>query len=183
MPASGAYNNVQTITVSCDTPSSIIYYTLDGSSPTTSSTLYTGPFQLAESAILSVLATHTGMFSAPIVQRTYAITIPLEPIIFPPSGTYGAAITCALSSELTGATIYYTVDGTEPTTSSTIYTAPFLVSASTTVKAFATKPGHSDSATTYAVYKLLKWLYNGEGGWTQASAVLIARNGTWERLV
>jgi hypothetical protein len=106
-PASGAYNNVQTITVSCDTSSSIIYYTLDGSSPTINSTLYTGPFQLAESAILSVLATHTGMFSAPIVQRTYAITIPLEPIIFPPSGTYGAAITCALSSELAGATIYY----------------------------------------------------------------------------
>lgn len=182
-PASGAYNAAQTITIDCATPSVSIYYTLDGSSPTTSSSLYTGPFQLGESAILSVLAVHDGMFNAPIIQHTYAITIPLEPIIFPPSGTYGAALTCALSSELPGATIYYTVDGTEPTTSSTVYTAPFLVSASTTVKAFATKPGHADSSTTAAVYKLLKWLYNGEGGWTQASAVLIAKNGMWERLV
>ena len=50
-------------------------------------------------------------------------------------------ITCATE----GATIYYTTDGTDPTTASTVYSAPFAITATVTVKAIAVKSGQADS--------------------------------------
>lgn len=50
-----------------------------------------------------------------------------------------------LSSTTTGATIYYTTDGTTPTTSSPVYEAPFLVDSNETVKAMATATSYADS--------------------------------------
>lgn len=50
-----------------------------------------------------------------------------------------------------GPTIYYTTDGTTPTTSSTVYSGPFTVSSTTTVKAMANAPGYSQSNTATSV--------------------------------
>ena len=47
----------------------------------------------------------------------------------------------SLASATPGATIYYTVDGSAPTTSSAVYEAPFLVASNLTLKAYATEPG------------------------------------------
>jgi len=55
------------------------------------------------------------------------------------------AVVVSLSSSTSGATIYYTVDGSTPTSSSQIYEAPFLVASSLTVKAIAEAPGDSNS--------------------------------------
>lgn len=52
----------------------------------------------------------------------------------------------ALADATSGATIYYTTDGTAPTTSSPIYEAPFLVSSSVTVKAIAQSTGNTASS-------------------------------------
>ena len=52
------------------------------------------------------------------------------PIFSPAAGTYTAAQTVTLSAATTGATIYYTADGTAPTTSSTQYTGAIPVSGS-----------------------------------------------------
>ncbi len=54
-----------------------------------------------------------------------------------------------------GATIYYTTDGSEPTTSSTLYSGPFAQSTAATIKAIAVKSGTSDSEVgTFEVVKL-----------------------------
>lgn len=68
------------------------------------------------------------------------------------SGHFAYAVQCVLSSETTDATIYYTTDGTDPTTSSTAYTAPFTISATTTVKAIAVSVNASNSPiSTFAI--------------------------------
>ena len=68
------------------------------------------------------------------------------PTMSPAPGTYGAAQTVSLSDATPGAVIYYTEDGTTPTTASTLYAAPLSISTSTTLKAIAVTTGYSASA-------------------------------------
>lgn len=74
------------------------------------------------------------------------------PVISPVAGlvydTTNVSITCATS----GATIYYTLDGTTPDENSTVYTTPFNVSTTTTVKAIAIKAGYTNSNIATATY-------------------------------
>ena len=60
------------------------------------------------------------------------------------------AVIVSLSSATSGATIYYTVDGSTPTASSQQYQAPFLVWANLTVKAIAIVAGTSSTVTSQA---------------------------------
>jgi beta-glucanase (GH16 family) len=71
---------------------------------------------------------------------TPAPTQPAAPAITTAAALNGAVIV-SLSSATSGATIYYTVDGSTPTASSQIYEAPFLVSSSLTVNAIAQGTG------------------------------------------
>jgi subtilase family serine protease len=67
-------------------------------------------------------------------------------------GTYASAQTVAISDSTPGATIYYTANGTPPTTSSTPYNGPITVSSSETIEAIATASGYSTSAVASAAY-------------------------------
>ena len=67
------------------------------------------------------------------------------PTITVPDGAFLSTKMVTISCTTDGATVYYTTDGTEPTTSSTQYSAPFEISATTTVKAIAVKSGMTDS--------------------------------------
>lgn len=74
--------------------------------------------------------------------------------IAPEAGTYPAAQTVTLTSSYEGAKIYYTTDGTEPTTESAEYTAAIPVTISgTTVKALAVAEGY-ETARTEAAYTI-----------------------------
>lgn len=78
----------------------------------------------------------------------------IVPVISPVSGTYYANQSVTISCATVGATIYYTTDGNDPTTSSTPYSGEFQVTQTTTVKAFAVKDGMADSAIATADYVL-----------------------------
>ena len=58
------------------------------------------------------------------------------------------AVLVALGSTTPGSLLYYTLDGSTPTTGSTRYLAPFLVASNLTVKAIAVAPGDSPSSVT-----------------------------------
>lgn len=69
-------------------------------------------------------------------------------------GTYTGTQNVTISCETDGATIYYTTDGSEPTTSSTEYTSAIPVSATTTIKAIAVKSGMNNSEVATATYTI-----------------------------
>lgn len=77
------------------------------------------------------------------------------PSFDPPAGTYLTAINVTLSSTTPGATIRYTTDGSDPSsTLGTIYSTPIAVSASTTIKAIAYATGYDPSFISAAVYAM-----------------------------
>ncbi len=84
------------------------------------------------------------------------------PTISPNGGSYTAAQSVTLSTTTSGAQIRYTLDGSEPTASSTLYTSAFTVSSSATVKAKAFASGMLPSATASATFTIS----TGGGGTT-----------------
>jgi formylglycine-generating enzyme required for sulfatase activity len=76
------------------------------------------------------------------------------PVLNPKEGSYFDAQSVTMNCLIIGAEIYYTLDGTTPTTGSTKYTGPVLVDKTTTVKAIAAKAGCTDSAVVTAVYTI-----------------------------
>jgi len=85
--------------------------------------------------------------------KTVVATV-ATPTANPGAGTYTAAQSVTLSTTTEGATIYYTTDGTDPTTSSTEYSSAISISATTTLKAFAVKDGMTDSDVLTAAYTI-----------------------------
>ncbi len=76
------------------------------------------------------------------------------PIISPPAGQYGDPITVSIVCYTEGAEIYYTTNGTNPNSESTLYTVPISIDESKTVKAIAVKDGMNESAIAEAVYEI-----------------------------
>ena len=79
-----------------------------------------------------------------------------------PAGGYAdTSVEVTLSTPTTGATVYYTTDGSAPTTASTPYSTPFTVSATTTVRAIAAAAGAGNSEERSWVFTLPKEITNG----------------------
>ena len=76
------------------------------------------------------------------------------PTFSPAAGTYSGAQTVTISDATSGATIYYTTNGTTPTTSSTQYTGPITVSSTETLEAIAVATGDTNSSVASAAYTM-----------------------------
>jgi mannan endo-1,4-beta-mannosidase len=76
------------------------------------------------------------------------------PTFNPRSGAYTTAQSVALSTATADATIYYTLDGSIPTTSSSVYSSPIDVSATETIHAMATRAGLENSMVASATYEI-----------------------------
>jgi len=76
------------------------------------------------------------------------------PTFSPAAGTYTSAQSVTISDATSGATIYYTTNGTAPTTSSTAYTGPITVSSTETLEAIAVATGDTNSAVASVAYTI-----------------------------
>jgi hypothetical protein len=74
------------------------------------------------------------------------------PNLNPGGGSFTAPLQVSISSATEGASIYYTLDGSEPDNTKTLYTAPIQVAATTTIKAIAYKTGLDASNVATATY-------------------------------
>jgi hypothetical protein len=83
---------------------------------------------------------------------TAATTTAATPSFSEPSGTYSSAQIVSLSSATAGSTIYFTTDGSAPSTSSHLYSGPITIASSTVVQAIAVAPGYANSGLAQASY-------------------------------
>lgn len=151
--ASGTYVGPRSVDLSCVTAGSEIRYTLDGSVPGASSTLFTGPIVLPGTSILRAVAMRTGWRDSAILRRSYTLRVePITPSM--PAGTYVGEQQVVLACPTAGATIRYTLDGSAPTAASPAAEGPILLAGNTTVRAVAMLAGWSNSAGFRAAYKL-----------------------------
>jgi N-acetylneuraminic acid mutarotase len=155
-PATGSYTVAQNVTIWYSTAGSAIYYTLDGSTPTTNSTLYTDPITVSNSETVKAIAVALGYLNSPVASATYTLPYPAtaNPVIAPGSGSYTTTQTVSITDGTAGAVIYYTADGSTPTSNSAVYSAPLTISTPQTVRAIAIAPGYNPSGQAYATYSL-----------------------------
>ena len=166
-PAPGAYAGAQTVTVSSAEGASIAY-TLDGSAPTASSTLYASPISVSADTVISAIAFKAGFVSSDVCVNRYRIK-PGPPVFSLAEGTYTGTQTLTLTAPDASAEIFYTTDGSAPSASSgTIPSGGSIdVDRNMTLCAIARVPGLSlDSDATSAVYciRLAPPAFSEEGG-------------------
>lgn len=153
-PAGGTYTAAQSVTIADTTSGATIHYTTDGSTPTSSSTTYAGAITVASTTTIKALAVASGYNNSSVASATYTISLPAAdaPVLSPAPGTYTDAQSVTLSDDTPGASIYYTTNGTTPTTASTLYSGAIAVSTTTPIEAIAVAPNYSSSTVTTGTY-------------------------------
>ncbi len=144
------------VAITCATDGATIYYTLDGTDPTTSSSVYSAPITVDAAKTIKAFAVKDGCPNSEIATAAYTIAEPVAtPTFSVAAGTYNEVKSVTISTTTEGASIYYTTDGTEPTTSSTLYSEAISVDEDMTVKAIAIKDGMADSEVASAEYTIV----------------------------
>ena len=158
-PAAGTYTAIQNVSLADTTTGATIYYTLDGTTPTELSTIFSSatPIVVSATTTINAIAEATGGYlNSNVATATYTINLPAAatPTFSPAPGTYTSGQSVALADATTGAAIYYTTNGTTPTTASTLYSSPIAVSSTTTINAIAVESGYSSSAVATGTYTI-----------------------------
>lgn len=157
-PPPGSYDSDQTIALTTTTPGATIYYTTDGSTPTTASAVYSGPISVAGSGTniaVNAISVAAGYQDSVISTGNYSITyLPVATPVFSPSpGSYPNTQLITITTSTPGATIYYTTDGSTPTIWSQTYTGPITMTMPATMfNAIAVKTGMLNSTMASSVY-------------------------------
>jgi len=154
-PAGGIYTSAQSVTISDTTPGATVYYTTDGSTPTTGSTVYSSPISVSSTETLKAIAAATGYSTSGVASAAYIIILQTAaPTFSVAAGTYTSAQSVTISDTTPGATIYYTTDGSTPTTSSTVCSGAITVSSTETIQAIAKASDYSASDIASATYTI-----------------------------
>ena len=89
-----------------------------------------------------------------LVSLTHPAVDVEAPTFDPAAGTYAEAQNVTITCATPNATIYYTTDGTEPTTNSTVYSSSLNIATTTTIKAVAYVNDRSHSTIATATYHI-----------------------------
>ena len=136
----GSYPPGAVVELSTTTPGATIYYTTDGSTPTDASTEYTGAITLG-TFTLRAIAYGPERYYTPSSVASAAYLIYLyetaTPVLSRAAGAYASGTTVEITCATSGSTIYYTTDGSDPTSTDTEYSGPIAITDDFTLKAIA----------------------------------------------
>lgn len=125
-PEAGTYAEAQSVTISCESPSTIIYYTLDGTEPTPNSTLYSEAISVSSTTTIKAVAYAGGDDHSTVATANYYICSDEDPYTvtealafaeyqYPANGIYVSGIvSTAPTQDPTNSgqlTYYISVDG------------------------------------------------------------------------
>ena len=164
-PGAGIYTTAQTVTITSEgtdgLPGGGAFYTLDGSTPTCSSTPYTAPITISATATLKAIACATGYTFTGTTTAVYTInpsaTPTATPVFSPDPGTYTAPVSATITDSTPGSTIYWKVMYPhygpifcgDP--GATVYSGSFVVPTNSFVlSAIACASGYSSSSIALA---------------------------------
>ena len=135
-PESGTtFETSLTVTMSCPTEGATVYYTTDGSDPTSESTVYNKKFRIYGKTTVKAVAEMDGLLSD-VVTAEYALGRCEDPVISLADGTEFAHSNQVVFIEWNNdGVLRYTLDGSEPTAESSEYEGPFSFSDSVVLKA------------------------------------------------
>ena len=173
----GTYNAYQSVEISCATGGATIRYTTDGNDPTESSPVYSSAISITQTTTLKAKAFKSEWTASNITSATYTLKC-AAPTFNKGTNTYLGAQEITLSCVTEGAKIYYTMDGSAPSsTNGTEYTAAITVSSNQTIKAIAVKDGWSDSDIDFATYTIQYTVtWNDNSGQIHSQAVTYGSN-------
>ena len=178
--AAGTYTSAQSVAIGDATAGTTIFYTTNGTTPSTSSTRYTGAIAVSATETLEAIAVEAGYMNSAAASAAYAIAPVLPaPTFSPTAGTYTTSQSVTIADATVGTTIYYTTNGTAPTTSSSVYGSAISMSATETLEAIAVEKGYTNSQTATAAYTIAPAVpaptFSPSGGtYTTAQSVTIS---------
>ena len=174
---SGLYNTAKSVSLSMSEIGTI-YYTTNGITPTKSSIKYTGPISIGSTTTLKFLAVDGAGNLSPVYTVNYTIdkTAPKASVSVP-SGYYNANKAVTLKMSESG-TIYYTKNGSTPTTSSTKYTGQISITSSTTLKFLAVDKAGNKSPVYTVKYVIDKTRPYVKSMYPKKSSTGISRSKT-----
>jgi hypothetical protein len=154
-PAAGSYTTSQNVQINDATSGATIYYTTDGSTPTTASAVYSTPISITTSTTINAIATASGYLTSATGSALFNISgKPVAPVITPGAGSYTGSASVTMTDRTSGASIYFTTNGTTPTQGSTKYKGAITVTSTETIKAIAAIAGIGNSPVTTATYTI-----------------------------
>ena len=158
VPNGGMFTNSANVTLTCATSGATIRYTTDGTVPFTSSPVYNSPFAVTSTGTVKTKAFKAGYADSAVTSSSFTIVVPVNtvatPVIVPAGGTFTNSVTVTLTCVTTGATIRYTMDGTDPTASSPAYSSPFAIMSTGQIKAKAFKTSYAESGIAAANFTI-----------------------------
>ncbi len=151
----GTYNNNQTVTLACTTPSAQIRYTTDGTDPTPSSQLYSGAISINGTTTLKAKGYLAGYNESSLLNNVYTLKV-ATPVATPSGGEVSSGSTVTLTNSTLLNTMRYTTNGPAPSCmgSGTIYTTPITINSTTTLRVIGCKTNYSNSDILTAVYTI-----------------------------
>ena len=124
-PEAGTYTEAQSVTISCESPSTIYYYTLDGTEPTPNSTLYSEPIPVSSTTTIKAVAYAGGDDHSTVATANYYFCSEGDPYTvtealsfaeyqYPANGIYVQGVVSTVATSVSNGTLTYYIseDGT-----------------------------------------------------------------------